>query len=109
MLVMAAAMGPISPQGRLTAWGLAVGDASYSLYLAHPFVLRPFRVLWIKVIGPRFDLIFLALAALGAVSVSLALYRVVERPISSRLQAWLKREIPRPNAQRVNFALRREA
>jgi len=29
----------------------AVGDASYSLYLTHPFVLRPLRNIWIWLDG----------------------------------------------------------
>jgi hypothetical protein len=32
-------------------WLAALGDASYSLYLIHPFILRPFRNVWIILVG----------------------------------------------------------
>ena len=107
LLVMAATMAPVTASGRWAVWGMAVGDASYSLYLAHPFVLRPLRVVWLKAAGPRLDLVFVALAVLGAVAVSLALYQVVERPLSAWLQGLLKRDVPRPAALRLDFAVRR--
>jgi exopolysaccharide production protein ExoZ len=108
LFVMAATIGTISTKGRLTTFGLAVGDASYSLYLAHPFVLRPLRVLWLKAVGPHLDFLFVVLTVLGAVVVALALYRSIERPLSGWLQESLKRDASAvPN--RMKLALRRAA
>jgi exopolysaccharide production protein ExoZ len=63
-------------------WLVALGDASYSLYLAHPFILRPFRNVWISLVGGRFrwrcmSPWLLCVATFGAVLV----YRWVERPL----------------------------
>jgi peptidoglycan/LPS O-acetylase OafA/YrhL len=91
----------------LAAWGVAIGDASYCLYLVHPFILRPLRVVWLKAAGPRLDVVFVALAVLGAVAVSLALYRFVERPLSAWAQGLLKRPVAPPLARRTALALRR--
>jgi len=107
LLVTGATLGPISTTGRLAAWGVALGDASYSLYLVHPFILRPLRVVWLKAAGPHLDAVFVALAVLGAVAVALALYRGVERPLSAGLQGLLKRGVSPPLAHRVALAMRR--
>jgi exopolysaccharide production protein ExoZ len=107
LLVTAATLGPVTPTGRLAAWGVALGDASYSLYLVHPFILRPLRVVWLKAAGPRLDVVFVALAVLGAVAVSLALYRGVERPLSAWSQGLLKRRVSPPLASRTALAMRR--
>jgi peptidoglycan/LPS O-acetylase OafA/YrhL len=64
-----------------------LGDASYSLYLTHTFVLRPFEKWWQSVIGDHAPpWIFLVTATLIAVAVGLLTYRLLERPMTRYLQ-----------------------
>ncbi len=87
LFVLAAAIGPVLPQKRIVLWAVALGDASYSLYLSHPFVLRPMRAVWAKTIGGSLPLcMFVVCATLGAAIFALALFRGVEKPLTSRVQ-----------------------
>jgi len=65
------------------AWPLAVlGDASYSLYLSHPFALRPLRDIWVRLIGEALPLeIYLMVAIVVAACSAMLLYRLIERPM----------------------------
>jgi exopolysaccharide production protein ExoZ len=61
-----------------------LGDASYSLYLVHPFALRPFRAIWIKVIGADAPLWIFAIACLGiSLFIGVACYMIAERPFAN--------------------------
>ena len=83
VFVLAAAIGPALPLKRIVLWGVAVGDASYSLYLAHPFIVRPMRAIWAKAIGDHLSLgLFVIYATIGSIIFALALFRVVERPLT---------------------------
>jgi peptidoglycan/LPS O-acetylase OafA/YrhL len=67
-----------------------VGDASYALYLCHPFVLRGLTILWEKaglgpVAGPW---AYVAAATLLATLVSLPIYALFEKPVTARVQGW---------------------
>ncbi|RKD69290.1 MULTISPECIES: acyltransferase [unclassified Rhizobium] len=87
LFVLAAAIGPVLPRNKIVLWGVALGDASYSLYLAHPFILRPMRAIWVKVIGGALPLgLFVFFASLVAALFALALFRGIEKPITSRVQ-----------------------
>lgn len=90
LLIVAAAalLHSESTSSRMTLWLVALGDASYSLYLAHPFILRPFRNLWISLVGGAVPLAaYVAVAALVATFGSILVYRWVERPLLRWLQA----------------------
>ena len=66
---------------------LLVGDASYSLYLSHPFAVRLLRSAWLAAMpsaAPPW--LYLAVACLAAILGGLALHRWVERPMTARLQ-----------------------
>lgn len=72
------------------------GDASYSLYLTHMYVLWAFAALWPRaggatVAGSRVALTLLALAACGAAAA--ASYRFVERPLHRQFLQLLR--VPR--------------
>jgi len=87
LFVLAAAIGPVLPRKRIVLWGVVLGDASYSLYLAHPFILRPMRAVWAKVIGGALPLgLFVVFSTLVAVLFALALFRGVEKPLTRRVQ-----------------------
>ena len=60
-----------------------LGDASYSLYLTHPFTVRVLRAAWTAGVGDRLPVwTFVAVACPAAVLVGLAVWRWVERPLS---------------------------
>lgn len=81
-------LGGLGPQIDVTRlWSKAamfLGDASYSLYLVHPFALRPFRALWIKFVGADSPLWIFALASLTiSIAVGVACYLIAERPFAN--------------------------
>jgi exopolysaccharide production protein ExoZ len=90
MLVTAVAFGgERAREGRGRRIGAAIGDASYALYLIHPFVIRMGREIVLRsglAIGPW---VFVALALAGVVLASVAAYRAFERPLTARIRAWL--------------------
>jgi len=73
---------------------LALGDASYSLYLGHLFALGAARIVWVH-IGPRTPSTFSAagFAAFGLLSsvvVAIGLYRLAEKPVTRQLRHWFE-------------------
>lgn len=92
-LVAAAALGPAGEErgGALERFGAVLGNASYALYLLHPFAIRVAReTFWrtglATVSGPLlFVLVALAVSIVSAVLV----FRFVERPLTARARAWL--------------------
>jgi exopolysaccharide production protein ExoZ len=84
-LVIAATMGPQVDPSK-TSWRavLLAGDMSYSLYLIHPFILRPLGKLWAKFIGTGLPVwSFTILGVFAALSGGLILYWIVERPLTN--------------------------
>ena len=89
-LIVAAAGLTRQPRGEgpLLRAAHLLGDASYSLYLVHPFVIRLGREVWTRLVGdalPPFAFIPAAVAA--SALVGLALYLAVERPMTRALQS----------------------
>lgn len=73
---------PAQTEIRLLRW---LGDASYSIYLAHPFVLRPFYIvaaLAIPMPSPLAQLSLVGLAILTGVVGGVACFALIERPMS---------------------------
>jgi peptidoglycan/LPS O-acetylase OafA/YrhL len=93
-LVAAAALG--HDTGRrdspLTRLGEAVGDASYALYLVHPFVIRGLReALTASRLGVSMAAwAFVAIALVAAVASAFAVYRLFERPMTRALRRMLE-------------------
>jgi peptidoglycan/LPS O-acetylase OafA/YrhL len=86
LLVAAAALGAERARAntRITRMGSALGDASYALYLIHPFVIRAGREVMVRsglapLVGP-WGYVVLVLA--GAVLASLLVFRWYERPLT---------------------------
>lgn len=78
-------------RGRMGHWPLflLVGDASYSLYLVHTFVLSALKRVFMRFynVNPqRTELVFLACGLVAATIVAILFYRIVELPITTRLQ-----------------------
>jgi peptidoglycan/LPS O-acetylase OafA/YrhL len=67
-----------------------VGDASYALYLCHPFVLRGLTIIWEKIgLGPvAGPWVYVTAATLLATFVSLPIYALFEKPVTARVQGW---------------------
>ncbi len=93
LILIAVGLGPqVDGTWRAWRWVLLVGDASYSLYLVHEFLLRLLSFLWLK--GPLASLtpwLFIPIGIAVSVLAALATYRYFERPVTR----WLnKRELP---------------
>ena len=84
-LFVAGALGPqVNSTQMIWRAGLLVGDASYSLYLIHPFVLRPAAKIWAKVVGNQLPpWTFTVLALFAALSAGILLYLLVEKRLSN--------------------------
>jgi peptidoglycan/LPS O-acetylase OafA/YrhL len=94
LLVAAAALGfeRTAPPGPVARFGVAVGDASYALYLLHPFSIRAGREFATRtglaaLLGPWG---YIAFALAGAIAVSLAVHRWFERPTTIQMRRWLE-------------------
>ncbi len=76
MIVAACVLGPFWPATRWTLALAAIGDASYSLYLFHPFVIRVLRNAWLAVMPAAAPLgVELALGCVLATVAALVLHR----------------------------------
>ena len=91
LLAAAAILQPEGQEkGRLRRFGEALGDASYVLYLSHPFVVNGVQ----RLLGPGGVGVFL-LALAGSISFALVFHQRVEAPVTR----WLNRragEQPQP-------------
>ncbi len=81
-LVAVAVLWRPSSDGWLTRWLVTLGDASYSLYLSHSFVLGPLATLYLAAgFGTSFWMGFVLLATLVCNVIGLLCYRFVEVPL----------------------------
>ncbi|RYE35250.1 MAG: acyltransferase [Hyphomicrobiales bacterium] len=67
----------------------AVGDASYALYLVHPFVIRGMREVVLR-LGLQSPALYIALALAGSVVAALLLHRFFEKPATRLARRWLE-------------------
>ncbi|WP_291551051.1 acyltransferase [Bosea sp. (in: a-proteobacteria)] len=82
LLVLAAACGrdgPMPPQPVRTL--AMIGDASYALYLVHPFVIRGLREIALRAGGLSPEL-YILIALTGAIVAALLIHRWFERPMT---------------------------
>ncbi|WP_244475766.1 acyltransferase [Methylobacterium sp. Leaf466] len=93
LLVAAAGLG--ASAGRATSsslpwrFGIHLGDASYALYLVHPFVLRGLRGAITGLALPISPSASMAAMIVMAAAIALAVHRYVERPMVARARRWL--------------------
>ena len=90
LAISGAALGPQLTKGRALAWGVALGDASYALYLSHPFVIRPLRKMDQMLLGGGDGVLFAVIAAALCVGLALALHRWLEKPLTRSLVSRLR-------------------
>lgn len=90
LFVCALALGPQWKKDGPVRVGVLIGDASYALYLSHPFVIRPLRE-----IGNHLPAVWLspasyaATCALAAIVVSVATHLAIEKPMNRYLREYL--------------------
>ncbi|GJD58880.1 acyltransferase family protein [Methylobacterium dankookense] len=105
MLVAAAALGRSEAPARrpLVRLPVLLGDASYALYLVHPFALRAVREAVLRLgAAPALGGIGVgALMLAGSVAAAILTYRLVERPLTRRLRRRLDRADAAPRAKTV--------
>lgn len=89
--------------GPLTRFGVALGDASYALYLSHPFVIILWRKIWLAFGLDRYLGFWPMVATTCALCVLAALvtYRILEKPMTRWLGARL---VPQPSLPRAGKA-----
>jgi exopolysaccharide production protein ExoZ len=96
--------------GKLRLWqpGVALGDASYSLYLTHTFALSGVKRLWLALLpeaGMAGALGFAIVSMIAVFPVALACYRWVEAPITAALhRRWVTRAPVRAEAPPARVA-----
>ena len=97
-------LGPPWPAIPVVLFGSGLGDASYSLYLSHPFAIRALRQIWLRW-GQHLPLtVYLFLSCATAILLSVGLYRLCERPVTR----WLRRRFSprrdyRPGGSKVDL------
>ncbi|MGB0919774.1 MAG: acyltransferase family protein [Alphaproteobacteria bacterium] len=97
-LLVFGSLGLTLPTNRLAAFFGRMGDASYSLYLVHPYILGiVFRII-VPILGP--SVISISLAALaslaGAIIASFILFKIIERPMNDLARQWFLPKTPPP-------------
>ncbi len=104
LIVAAAAFGPRLSASWIVTPLVALGDASYSLYLTHPFAIRPIRNIWMALHGGALPLgLYLIVCALVAITAALIVYRWIEKPTTDALRrrsAALRGDSPRRHLSR---------
>lgn len=98
LLLAAAVLGrPVRVPGAL----LLLGDASYSLYLVHPFAMRPVGLIWhhLHLTGPILASLYAGTALLLGVVGAVAVHLWFERPVG----AWLRSRLPRRPLHRASL------
>ena len=106
--IVAGALGIPNKDWRFLRWGEALGDASYSIYLVHFFLIGAATILVKRLLGaatPGLALLTMTVVVLpGTIISSLALYRFFERPMNRWLSgrhaaAMLRQPAPVPQGQ----------
>ncbi|WP_197086723.1 acyltransferase [Bradyrhizobium sp. LTSPM299] len=93
---------PLKESGA-TLWLTILGDASYSIYLSHTLVLRPFRDVWARLVdGAWSPVLFFIAGVLVSIAVGCAIHYAIERP----MLRFFSRRLRRPaGAQRPTAPL----
>jgi peptidoglycan/LPS O-acetylase OafA/YrhL len=69
-----------------------LGDASYSIYLSHPFSLNLVAALWARSGWPD-PWAYVAVATTASVAAGLAVHLLIEKPMTAGLNRWLSRRL----------------
>ena len=86
LVVAGTVFGPMQQPRRLGTWLVLGGDASFALYLSHPFSINVVILAWQKLhLGAPW--LFIAVTIVVAVAAAIVIHLVVERPLLRRLNA----------------------
>jgi exopolysaccharide production protein ExoZ len=98
LVVVGFVLGPRLNASVGTRWLEHIGDASYSLYLTHTFVLLPYRTVWARAVGDHLPVaLYLVSSVAIAILLALVVYRYVERPMTLFLRhRFAERTLPAP-------------
>lgn len=91
----------INPQNKIHSTMVLLGDASYAMYLIHPFVIYAFlRLIYARVglQGAIYDFLGLMLSLISVCLLSIALHRWFEKPIVRVLKTVLDKQPDRLKA-----------
>jgi peptidoglycan/LPS O-acetylase OafA/YrhL len=92
MIVLGVVVGPFDHQrGRLQKLLEAGGEASYAIYVLHPFGIRAATLAWQRLGGPQQPWVFITLVLAVVILGAYAVHVMIERPIDQRLRALLVR------------------
>ena len=92
LIVAGAALGPTLRAGRITWALIALGDASYALYLCHPFAVRLLRVAWRNSVGAVAPVaVYVVVCLAASIACAILIHRLIERPVTAFLQSRLTR------------------
>lgn len=74
----------------ITRMFLLLGDASYSLYLVHMFVIRALTLLLpVGILGNLYPYLFLLITFVISAIVAIASYKIIEKPSNQAMRRWL--------------------
>ncbi|MEH3122981.1 MAG: acyltransferase [Sphingomonas phyllosphaerae] len=79
--------------GKSVNWprvALAIGDASYSIYLTHPFTLNILTMVWRKAGLPLSSVLYFLCLMLGSLAVGYVAFLWMEKPLINGLRAWFE-------------------
>lgn len=80
------------PAGRIRGVFVLLGDASYALYLSHPFALNAVALVWQRT-GLSQPWLYVAVACVVSLLVGVLVHLVVEKPLTRHLNAWVGKRI----------------
>ena len=89
----------VRPQGKpgpLMRALMVGGDASFTLYLSHPFTLTVVAALWPRT-GLAWPTAYVVAGAVASIAVSVGIHRWIEQPGLRRLNVWLHAGTDRPH------------
>jgi peptidoglycan/LPS O-acetylase OafA/YrhL len=66
---------------RVPRWAVVLGDASYALYLVHPFPMRALRLLFARLPGFDVPIVYALVTLLLCIFAAILLHRTIEQPI----------------------------
>ena len=78
-------------QGRVKRFLVAGGEASFAIYVIHPFGIRAGALAWDRLSLPPVPWLYVALLMILVIAAAFAVNRLVERPLDRWLRRWLDR------------------
>ena len=92
LLVVAAVTGSDQPGSRARSIWVGLGDASYALYLVHPFVMRAGSLLWRQVGAstPAATLIYIGFSLVLSCVMARLVNVLLEVPVTRQVRRWLE-------------------